>query len=50
MIGLLGYAGKAAKAAGLPINPDIATGLLVPLVLGTVWLGMRRLHRRMHAG
>jgi uncharacterized membrane-anchored protein len=48
MIGLLGYAGKAAKAAGLPINPDIATGLLVPLVLGTVWLGMRRVHRGMH--
>ena len=48
MIGLLGYAGKAAKAAGLPINPDIATGLLVPLVLGAVWLGMRRVHRRMH--
>lgn len=50
MIGLLGYAGKAAKAAGLPINPDIATGLLVPLVLGAVWLGMRRVHRRMHKG
>jgi uncharacterized membrane-anchored protein len=48
MIGLLGYAGKAAKAAGLPINPDIATGLLVPLVLGAVWLGMRRVHRGMH--
>jgi uncharacterized membrane-anchored protein len=48
MIGLLGYAGKAAKAAGLPINPDIATGLLVPLVLGAVWLAMRRVHRRMH--
>ena len=48
LIGLLGYAGKAAKAAGLPINPDIATGLLVPLVLGAVWLGMRRVHRRMH--
>ena len=48
MIGLLGYAGKAAKAAGLPVNPDIATGVLVPLVLGAVWLGLRRVHRRMH--
>lgn len=48
MIGLLGYAGKAAKAAGLPVNPDIATGLLVPLVLGAVWLGLRRMHKRMH--
>jgi len=48
MIGLLGYAGKAAKAAGLPVNPDIATGLLVPLVVAAVWLGLRRMHKRMH--
>jgi len=48
MIGLLGYAGKAAKAAGLPLNPDIATGLLVPLVVAAVWLGLRRMHKRMH--
>ena len=27
---------------GLPVNPDIATGLLVPLVVGAVWLGLRR--------
>lgn len=50
MIGLLGYAGKAAKAAGLPVNPDIATGLLVPVVVGAVWLGLRRMHKRMHKG
>jgi uncharacterized membrane-anchored protein len=50
MIGLLGYAAKAAKAAGLPINADISTGLLVPVVVGAVWLGLRRMHRRMHAG
>lgn len=46
LVGLLGYAGKAAKAAGLPINPDIALGVLVPLVAGAVWLAQRRLHRR----
>jgi uncharacterized membrane-anchored protein len=50
MIGLLGYAGKAAKAAGMPINPDIATGLLVPVVAGAVWLGLKRMHKRMHTG
>jgi uncharacterized membrane-anchored protein len=49
MIGLLGYAAKAAKAAGLPINADIGTGLLVPVVVGAVWLGLRRMHKRMHA-
>jgi uncharacterized membrane-anchored protein len=50
LIGLLGYAWKAAKAAGLPVNPDIATGLMVPLVAGAVWLGLRRVRRRVHKG
>jgi len=50
MIGLLGYAGKAAKAAGLPLNPDIATGVLVPVVAAAVWLGLKRMHKRMHTG
>lgn len=45
VIGLLGYAGKAAKAAGLPINPDLATGLVVPVVAACVWLGLRRMHK-----
>jgi uncharacterized membrane-anchored protein len=48
VIGLLGYAGKAAKALGLPVNPDMVTGALVPLVAGAVWLGLRRMHKRMH--
>ncbi|MET3131636.1 putative membrane-anchored protein [Oxalobacteraceae bacterium GrIS 1.11] len=47
-VGLLSYAGKALKAAGLPINVEVATGMLVPLVAGLVWLGLRRMHRRMH--
>jgi uncharacterized membrane-anchored protein len=50
MIGLLGYAGKAAKAAGLPLNPVIATGVLVPVVAAAVWLGLKRMHKRMHTG
>lgn len=50
VIGLLGYAGKAAKAAGWPVNPDLLTGLLVPVVAAGVWLGLRRMHRRMHGG
>lgn len=44
-VGLLSYVGKAAKAAGWPIDPDIATGLLIPMVVLAVWLGLRRLHR-----
>jgi uncharacterized membrane-anchored protein len=48
VIGLLGYAAKALKDMGLPLNPEVATGLLVPVVVGAVWLGLRRMHRQMH--
>jgi uncharacterized membrane-anchored protein len=50
MIGLISYAGKAAKAAGVPINSDIGAGLLVPVVVTGVWLGLRKMHRRIHDG
>ncbi|MFS2007031.1 DUF3422 family protein [Duganella sp. CT11-25] len=46
-LGLIGYAGKAMKASNLPINPDILTGIAVPLVIGCVWLGLRRLHHQL---
>ncbi len=42
VISLVLYAGKAAKAAGLPINPEIAAGALIPVVL---W-GVMRLTKR----
>ncbi|QJE03530.1 DUF3422 domain-containing protein [Massilia forsythiae] len=48
VVGLLGYAGKAAKALGAHLNPEVATGALVPVVAAVVWLGLRRMHRRMH--
>ncbi|MDB5761779.1 MAG: hypothetical protein JWQ21_774 [Herminiimonas sp.] len=48
LAGLFNYAGKAAKAAGWPVNPDIATGILIPLIAVAVWLGLRRLHKSMH--
>ncbi len=44
-VSLLLYAGKALKAAGVPINPEIATGALIPLVIATVWFVTRRIHR-----
>jgi uncharacterized membrane-anchored protein len=46
LVGLLGYAGKAAKAAGLASNPDVVLGVLVPLVAAAVWLSQRRLHHK----
>lgn len=51
LAGLLGYVGKAMKAGGLPINPEIATGMLVPVIAVGVWFGLRRLHKHVgHVG
>ncbi len=50
LAGLFNYAGKAAKAAGWPVNPDIATGILIPAIAAGVWLGLRKLHERVGAG
>lgn len=46
-VGLVGYLGKALKAAGLPVEPDLATGLSIPLVAAAVWIGTRRLKRHL---
>ncbi|PKO60254.1 MAG: DUF3422 domain-containing protein [Betaproteobacteria bacterium HGW-Betaproteobacteria-18] len=50
VISLLLYGGKALKAAGLPINPEMAAGALVPVVLWAVWRTTRRIHARLHVG
>lgn len=44
VISLLLYVAKAGKVAGLPIHPELATGLLVPIVLWVVWRTTRRIH------
>ena len=49
VISLLLYGGKALKAAGVPLNPEMAAGALVPLVLWAVWYTTRRIHARLHA-
>ncbi len=47
MVGLGSYVSKAAKSAGVPLNTDIATGAMVPIIVLVVWMGLRRLHRQM---
>ena len=47
LVGLASYVSKAAKSAGVPINTDIATGAMVPVIVVLVWMGLRRLHRQM---
>lgn len=49
VVSLILYAGKAAKAAGAPIHPELAAGASIPLVLwGVAWL-TRRIHRRLRS-
>jgi uncharacterized membrane-anchored protein len=48
LAGLVNYAGKAVKAAGWPVNPDILTGAMVPLLALGVWFGLRRLRKHVH--
>ncbi len=44
--GLVGYLAKGAKVVGLPVAPDVAVALCIPLIAVGVWWGIRRLHRR----
>ncbi len=45
LVGLVSYALKAGKSAGLPINPELLTGLSIPFVTGVLALGVWRLRR-----
>ena len=49
VVSLLLYLGKAGKAAGLPINPEMAAGALIPLVLWAVWRTTKKIHEKLHA-
>jgi uncharacterized membrane-anchored protein len=46
--GLVGYLAKAAKAAGVPWNPDLVVGATVPVVAVVALLAIRRARRRIH--
>jgi len=49
LVGLLGYAGKAAKASGVPLNVDLFTGAMIPVAVFSVWWTLRRIRARIHA-
>lgn len=44
VISLLLYLTRAGKAAGLPIHPELVTGVMIPIVLLAVWYIIRRIH------
>ena len=47
MAGLVGYLAKAARGAGLRVDPDIAVGVSIPLVAALMLWSMRRMRRRL---
>lgn len=46
--GLVGYMAKGLKEAGVPILPDAAIAVSIPVIALAVWRGIRRLHRVAH--
>ena len=49
VISLTHYGSVALKEAGLPVNPEIAAGALIPVVLWAVWRTIKRIHATLHA-
>ena len=48
--GLVGYIAKGLKSAGVPVSPDVASAVSIPVIGLVVWWGIRQLHRRVQAG
>ncbi len=46
VVSLLLYVTKAGKAAGLPIQPELVIGIMIPVVLWAVWTITRRIHNK----
>ncbi len=47
LVGLVSYAARGIRSAGVAVPVDLVTGLSIPLVLGLVWLAVRRIRRRL---
>jgi uncharacterized membrane-anchored protein len=45
IVGLVGYAAKGLRGAGLGVNPDLAMGISIPVVVVIVALGIRKVRK-----
>ncbi|MFO1396760.1 MAG: DUF3422 domain-containing protein [Burkholderiales bacterium] len=49
VVGLVGYVAKGAKAARVPVEPDIAVAIAIPLVAAAAWWLIHRVRRHFEA-
>jgi uncharacterized membrane-anchored protein len=47
VVGLVGYLAKSLNHAGVPVDPEVAMGIAIPIVAGCVWYLTRRIRRRL---
>jgi uncharacterized membrane-anchored protein len=47
IVGLIGYAAKGARAAGISIDADVIVAVSIPFIVGLTALGLRRIRRTM---
>ncbi len=47
LVGLVSYAVKALHKLGLPLNPELVTGMAIPVVIAVVGWGMHRMRRNL---
>ena len=45
LVGLIGYCLKALKASGVALNPELLTGVSVPVVCAVIWFGLNKVRR-----
>lgn len=46
VVSLILYITKAGKEAGLPIHPELVTGVFIPIVVFSAWYVTRRIHNK----
>jgi uncharacterized membrane-anchored protein len=46
-VGLVGYAAKALKSGGVKLDPDLAMGIAVPVVIALAAIGIRNIRKHL---
>ncbi len=47
LLGIVNYMLKAAAKIGSPLDPTLATGIIAPFVMGSIYWGVRRVRKRL---